>query len=56
MQKKQSLKKGHHVLTVRMPLEDFEHLKDARERIEKKSRRQVTYTQIIVDQIRELPR
>jgi hypothetical protein len=56
MQKKQSLKAGHHVLTVRMPTEDFEHLKLARDKIEKKSRRKTTYTQIIVDQIRELPR
>lgn len=55
-QKKQSLKDGHHVLTVRMPVQDFEHLKLAQAKIEKKDRRKVTYTEIIVNQIRELPR
>lgn len=55
-QKRQSLKDGHHVLTVRMPVEDFEHLKLAQAKIEKKDRRKVTYTEIIVNQIRELPR
>ena len=56
MPKRQSLKDGHHVLTVRMPIEDFAHLKDAQAKIEKKIRRKVSYTQIIVDKIRELPR
>lgn len=55
-QKKQSLKAGHHVLTVRMQTEDFLHLQAAQAKIEKKDRRKVTYTEIIVSQIRELPR
>jgi hypothetical protein len=53
-QKKQSLKAGHHVLTVRMPTEDFKHLKAARERLVQKDRRKWTYTEIIVGQIRRL--
>ncbi len=56
-QKRQSLKHTNfHVLTVRMQREDFEHLKNAQAKIEKKDRRKVTYTEIIVNQIRELPR
>lgn len=57
MQKRQILKgKDHHVLTVRMPVEDFDHLKRAQARLATgKERRRVTYTEIIVNQIRKLP-
>ncbi len=57
MQKRQSLKDSDfHVLTVRMQRDDFEHLKLAQAKIAKKDRRKVTFTEIIVNQIRELPR
>jgi len=55
MQKRQ-LKEGYHTLTVRMQPEDFEHLKLAQAKIIKKDRRKVTYNEIIVNKIRELPR
>lgn len=55
-QNRQSLKNGYHVLTVRMPLEDFKHLKLARQKLAKKDRRKWTYTEIIVNQIRQLDR
>ncbi len=55
-QKKQSLKDGHHVLTVRMPTEDFNHLQAVQAKLVKKDRRKWTYTEIIVGQIRRMAR
>jgi len=55
-QKRQSLKNGRHTLTVRMQPEDFDHLLIAQAKVAKKERRKVTLNELVVTQIRTLPR
>jgi len=57
MAHKKQAKNSRHVLTVRMDDADFRHLQLAQVRIQREQRRsKVTYTEIIVGQIRDLPR
>lgn len=51
MRKKADLKRGYHVLTVRFLDKEWAHLELVRSRMEKKYRRNVTYTEIIVDSV-----
>lgn len=53
--KRQSLKGDHHVLTVRMQAGEFKHLKQAQARIMKEGRRKISFTEMIVNQIKKLP-
>lgn len=46
--------KPYHVMTVRLPLPDFEYLKKVRAKREKKDRRIVSYTEIMLSSVREL--
>lgn len=46
--------KDYHVLTLRLMKEEFEHLQAARKKIEVSVRRQVTYAEIIRDEICKL--
>jgi hypothetical protein len=53
--KRQSLKGDYHVLTVRMQSEEFKHLKRAQARMVKEGLRKISFTAMIVNQIRKLP-
>lgn len=57
MAHKKQAKNSRHVLTVRMDDADFKHLQLAQVRLQKEQRRnKVTYTEIMVGCIRDLPR
>lgn len=56
MRKKAALKQGFHVLTVRFLDKEWRHFEAVRTNMEKEQNRNVSYTEIIVNQILELPR
>lgn len=56
MRKKRALHKNHHVLTVRFLDEEWQHFQAVQANLAKKERRHVTYNEIIVGQVMELPR
>jgi hypothetical protein len=56
MRKKRALKEGFHVLTVRFLDDEWAHFQAVQANLEKKERRRVPFTEIIVGQILEMPR
>lgn len=56
MRKKAALKQGFHVLTVRFLDKEWRHFEAVRANMEKEQNRNVSYTEIVVNQILELPR
>lgn len=54
-QKRQNLRNGYHVMTVRFLPEDWTHLLEVQSRRQKKEKRKVPLTEIIVGRIRTLP-
>jgi uncharacterized protein with NRDE domain len=56
MRKKRALHKGFHVLTVRFLDKEWRHFQAVQAQMAEKERRHVTYNEIIVGQVMELPR
>lgn len=56
MRKKRALNEGYHVLTIRFLDQEWEHFQAVQANLTKKERRHVTYNEIVVGQVMEMPR